>query len=132
MLSWIGKVLGTDKGLEVGVKIIDKSVGGIISGIDAAFYTSEEKAHDIKEMIFKLQDQFTPRAISRRILAIMFTVVFLGIVTTAVIFACFGKTTTVKDIILVAEAFQMGWIMLSIIAFYFGYYGWQQIKGVKK
>lgn len=132
MFSWIGKVLGTDKGLEKGVDIIDKSVGGVIAGIDAAFYTNEEKAHDIKEMIFKLQDQFTPRAISRRILAIMFTSVFLGIVVTSVIFACFGRTTVVTDIIAVAAAFQLGWIMLSVVAFYFGYYGWQQIKGVKE
>jgi len=102
MFNWIGKVLGTDKGLETGMKIVEKSVGGIISGIDAAFYTNEEKAHDIKEMIFKLQDQFTPRSISRRILAIMFSSVFLGMAITATIFACLGKTKIVTNIVAIA------------------------------
>ena len=126
--AWLGKLFGTDEAMKAGVRVAEQSVGSAIKGIDALVYTNEEKISDVKDMVFKLQDQFTPRAISRRILAIMFTTVFLGLCIVAVIFACFGATAIVNDIINIAIAFHLGWIMLSIVAFYFGFYQWGKLK----
>ncbi len=131
-MGFWGKLFGTDKALEEGIKTVGTSVTGVISGIDAAFYTKEEKVNDIKEVLFKLQDQYTPRSMSRRILAVMFAIDFSILMLTALIFACFGKTDIVARIIEVANAFSMGTIMLTVIVFFFGYYGVQKYNESKK
>lgn len=132
MMGFLGKLLGTDKALKTGAKIAADATGGIIKGIDAAFYTKEEAAADIKEMLFKLQDQYTPRSVSRRVIAVIFTSVFCIFALTALVFACMAKSEIVKSIVSVASAFQLGTIMLTIVVFYFGYYGAQKIIAGKR
>lgn len=132
MWGFLGRLFGTSKGMDTALGMVDKTVGGIISGLDVAFYTKEEKAKDIATMVFKLQDQFTPRAISRRIIAFMFASVFCCAFIVALIFTCFQKFAIVKAIIELVIAFKLPIIILSIIVFYFGYYGWKQIKGGDK
>ena len=127
-----GKLFGTDEALKHGVEAAHEATGAIISGIDAAFYTKEETVEDIKYILFKLQDQFTPRSISRRMIAIIFTLMFCIFAITALVFACFGAGEVVNAIISVAGAFSLGTIMLTIVVFYFGYYGAQKILSGKK
>jgi hypothetical protein len=132
MFGFLGRLFGTAKGMDTALGMVDKTVGGVISGIDAAFYTKEEKAKDIATMVFKLQDQFTPRAISRRLIAFMFTSIFCIAFIVALVFTCLEKYAIVNAIIKLIVAFKLPIIILSVIVFYFGYYGWKQIKGGDK
>ena len=128
-MGWLGKLFGSDSALESGSRIAEKATTGIISGIDKAFYTDEEKA-DINlkmvdmssKVLLGLQDQFTPRAISRRIIAFLFSISFCAAFITAIIFACLDDTSIVDNIVHVVKVFDMGVIMGTIIIFYFGNY----------
>jgi len=131
MWGFLGRLFGTAKGMDTAVGMVDKSIGGIINGIDAAIYTKEEKAGDIAKMVFTLQDQFTPRAISRRILAFMFASIFSAAFITALVFTCFKNFTIAKAIIDLVVAFQLPWIIMTVVIFYFGYYGIQKMKAKK-
>ena len=126
-----GKLFGTDKALSDGMGILKKVTGGVVDGIDAAWYTTEEKSRDIIKVLLSLQDQFTPRSISRRILACMFTAVYLCLVLITALFACLGYSDIVNSIISIIKAFELGWIQLTIIIFYFGYYGAGKMMGKK-
>lgn len=131
MWGFLGRLFGTAKGMDTAVGMVDKSVSGIISGVDAMVYTKEERAHDISKMVFKLQDQFTPRAISRRIIAFMFTGIFCISFLSALVFTCFQKIVVTKAIIDLVVAFQLPWVIITIVIFYFGYYGIKQMKEKK-
>lgn len=131
-----GRLFGTDKAIEGAVDTVNKVTGGIISGIDAVFYTDEEKARattkaveSAQKTVIALNDQWMPRAISRRILAYMFSGVFLAILLTAIVFACLGKIDIINSIIAIVKAFDLGWIMLGITAFYFGVYEFKKMLG---
>ncbi len=131
-----GRMFGTDKAIESGAQVITKVTGGIISGIDAVFYTDEEKARaastaveNAQKTVVALNDQWMPRAISRRILAFMFSAVFLIILLTAIVFACLGKIDVVNSIIAIVKAFDLGWIILAMTAFYFGVYEFKKMLG---
>ena len=95
---------------------IVKTAGKVADGLH---YSSEEKGNLIKSMY----DQFTPRSISRRLIAVMITSVFLIFCLTGLVFSCLDNRMVVDNIIQIANAFQLGYIQLSIIIFYFGYYG---------
>lgn len=132
--AFLGKLLGTDKALATGADIAAKATSGIISGIDAAFYTKEEHVNDVKEVLFKLQDQYTPRSASRRLIAVMamgvfclYALVALGVIVAA-IFLPFEAAPVIVMLIDTASALYLPWIILTIITFYFGYYGWKKIK----
>jgi len=128
MWGFLGRLFGTSKGMDTALGMANKAV----DGIDALVYTKEEKANDIAKMVFKLQDQFTPRAISRRIIAFMFSAVFCSTFTIALVFTCFSKFDVVNAIVDLTVSFQLPWIIVSIIIFYFGYYGLKQLKGKKE
>lgn len=128
-MGFLGKLFGTDEAMKHGAEMAHEATTGIIAGIDAAWYTKEEQAKDIKDILFKLQDQYTPRSMSRRIIAVLFAVVFCAFALTALVFACMGKFDVANSIISVAGAFNFGGIMLTIVVFYFGYYGAQKILG---
>ena len=104
-------------------KTVNTITDGLTRGIDAVVFTPEEKANFIKDMVLKLQDQYLPRALSRRIIAVLITAIFCLFCIVGLIFACFNKPDIVDNIIKVAEAFKLGWIMGAIVVFYFGYYG---------
>jgi hypothetical protein len=143
-MGFWGKLIGTDEALKTGAKAVGEATTGIIAGIDAAWYTKEEQARDVKEILFKLQDQYTPRSMSRRIFAIGFLILFSIFALTALVFACLEQFTIInadpsstveatakavehhahyEAIIAVANALSIGTIMLTIVIFYFGYYG---------
>lgn len=123
--------LSAKKTADVLTESVPKVVDGAIKGIDALVFTAEEKSQFIQGMLKQLYDQFMPRAISRRIIAVMMLGVFDLAFLIAVGFACFGKVEVVNSIIATVKAFQMGWIAVTIIIFYFGYYGVEKFKGGK-
>ena len=94
-------------------------INNVSKGVDKAIYTSEEKA----EMVKRLHDEYTPRAITRRFIALIFCVNFSIAFQAALWLAVFGKFEKVKSIIEVVRVFQIGWIIVTIVIFFFGYYG---------
>lgn len=120
--EFVGKLFGSAKAVET-------MTSGAVSGLDAIVFTSEEKANLAKEILFKLQDQWQPRALSRRIIAIMITAIFCIFLLVGLVLACFSMKEQIKLMIEFAVAFQLGWIMLTIVVFYFGYYGFLKNKG---
>lgn len=100
---------------------IIKEAGELADGLH---YSGEEK----QEMVKSLYDQFTPRSISRRLIAVIQSSVFVVFSLTGLVFACLKDRVVVDNIIEVAKSFQLGYIQLSIIIFYFGYYGLKQLK----
>lgn len=127
-MGWLGKLFGSDKALESGAKIAEQATSGIISGIDKAWYTKEERAQDATKVLLSLQDQFTPRSISRRILAFSFCFCFCASFTISLVFACLDKTHIVNNIINLVKAYQLGWITVTIVVFYFGNYLVDKLK----
>ena len=118
-MSWLGRLFGTEKGLEKGLDMISK-------GIDGAFYTGDEKS----EMAKSLQDEFTPRAITRRVLAIIVIAHFFIHIDLWVYFAWTNNVNMVKELkeILTME----GKLAMAVIIFYFGYYGIKSILKERK
>jgi hypothetical protein len=124
--------LSATKTADAIVGSVPKVIDGVIGGIDKAFFTDQEKAETIKDLLKQLYDNFMPRAISRRILAVIIFGVFAIYALTALVFACFKQTEVVNAIIATAEAFQLGWLAITVTIFYFGYYGFQKITGKDK
>ena len=93
----------------------------ISKGVDGAFYTAEEKG----DMSKSLQDEFTPRAITRRILAVIILAHFFIHIDLWVWFAWRDNPNMVKELkeILTMEST----IALAVVIFYFGYYGVKSI-----
>ncbi|MHA1447878.1 MAG: hypothetical protein ACTSP4_00460 [Candidatus Hodarchaeales archaeon] len=123
-MSWFGKLLGTDKALDIASKVTT----GIINGIDKSCYTEHEKATDTKKVLLALQDQFTPRSISRRLLAFFFCISYCCSFIVALVFACLDRTVVVNNIINLVNAFELGWIVITIVIFYFGNYIVDKLK----
>lgn len=120
--------LSAAKSADAVAESIPKVVDGAMKGIDKIFFTAEEKSEFISGMLKQLYDQFMPRAISRRVISIMMLAVFDIAFLVAVVYACLGETEVVNSIIAIVSAFQMGWIAITIIIFYFGYYGVEKFK----
>jgi hypothetical protein len=127
-MSFWGRIFGTEKALESGLRTVEKATDGVIAGIDAAFYTKEEKAADNirltkfrMDMVKSLQDECTPRALTRRVLAIIILGhVFLHLDAAIVCFIL--RMNGAVDFILKLVEAEM--TLASIVAFfYFGYYG---------
>jgi len=124
-MGLFGTLFGSQKSTET-------IISGVSNGLDAVVFTKEEKAEYIKSILFKLQEQWLPRAISRRLIAIPFTIVFCVYLVVALIFACAGRKDVIELIVNIVVALRFGWIMITIIIFYFGYYGFMGILGAKK
>ncbi len=152
-MSWLGRIFGTGKALEQGLGTVDKVADGAMRGLDALFYTKEEKSADsIKVtgmrmgMVKDLQDQFSPRAITRRVLAIIVigsTFLHLQVMVALAVCSALwprfreiggadGNTVTINvyeqamsaaGVYLVQEIK----IAMLVIFFYFGYYGVKSI-----
>lgn len=150
MLSWFGKIFGTGEALNQGLKTIDTVAEGAVKGVDALFFTEEEKSNQSVKvlgmkmaMVKALQDEFAPRAITRRILAIIIVgstffhfnlAVFMGIMANLypkwvkvgekTINAWDGALQFTISIIV-----QEVKIAMVVVFFYFGYYG---VKAIMK
>lgn len=145
-LSWM---FGTPKAFEETAKTVNNSIDWIGRGVDAAFYTEEEKATDLKEghksireMIIKLQDEYTPRAITRRIIAVFVVGTTMMHLSVAIVLAIVGAVNPVVidgannwdkslEIILGLIEKEIN-ITLIVVFFYFGYYGATNIIGAVK
>ena len=124
-MSFLGKLFGTEKAIGKGLDIIDRSLDGM-------FHTGEEKAEehakltDMKMgMVKSLQDEFTPRAVTRRILALIIFGLFFLHSNVWMYFAWKGNEEMALNM---KELTKVDVQLTMLVAFfYFGYYGVSKI-----
>jgi hypothetical protein len=122
-MSFFGKLLGSDKALDV----VDKGLNGGMRILDAAFYTDQEKAENKAQMTkvwIELQQligkESSPTSISRRIIA--WAVIGTSILTfcCGLILIGFDANDRLNILIEWTQAMKMDWAFVGVIGFYFG------------
>jgi D-alanyl-lipoteichoic acid acyltransferase DltB (MBOAT superfamily) len=121
--GWLTGVRTAEKAME----IADKATGGLIAGVDAMFFTDEEKSRanfQITEAAIKMiaitQGEATVRSITRRVLAwlIMCTFLFLLLFGTMIF-----KVDPEWSAYCLNSAKALTFLATPVGIFYFGYYG---------
>lgn len=138
MAGFLAKLFGSTT---VAEKAADTVSGAVKTGfgmLDNAFYTDQEKATNALEgtktwlEIQKvIAGENSLRSITRRVIAWAFVGEFLLVLNVCLICVLF-KPDKVKDVVSIVSAFQLGWIVLTIVAFYFGTYGLGQLFQSRK
>lgn len=104
------------------VKSVNKIVDGVYNGADKAFYTDEERADmevKMSETKMKMLELYEPFKLAQRYLAFAFTINFiLAFWVGTILF--FWLPTYLDGFLKLISVFQLGWIMLAIVSFYFG------------
>jgi len=154
-MSLLAKIFGADKAIDKGIDTIDKTIDHAASGLDALFFTDEEKSNQSVKvmgmrmaMVKALQDENSARSITRRILAIIIvgsTFLHLNLWALLVMFGTFWpKFIEVAPGQPKVNAYQWGMdkmfelltievkICLLVVFFYFGYYGTKAVIGAVK
>ena len=108
MWNILGQIFGSDK-------VISKS----LELIDDAWTTDEEMIEAKAKAKIQLMNAYAPFKIAQRYLAIMFALTFLSsfFLVLGMTLAGIGNT---KEVFTVLEQFNIGWIMMAIVTFYFG------------
>jgi len=111
MFGILGKLLGSDKVIEGGLKLID----------DLHTSTEEEIQAKAKAKT-DLLSAYAPFKLAQRYLALMFTAMFLFIMANGVVGALYGviEMSNVEAAKQFASEMWLGEIMLAIVGFYFG------------
>jgi hypothetical protein len=120
-----------------GPEAATKALEAGIRGLDALVFTDEERLEYQRKMAdawIKLQEilgeETTVRGVTRRILAVMFTGAYLILSFLAV--GMYAVNTAYADFIWEVCNGQLGWITLTVAAFYFGPYFLTQLVSGKK
>jgi hypothetical protein len=115
----------------------DKILDAGINGIDKLVYTEEEKAEARKELLahwIKLQEtlgeETTVRGVTRRILAVSFCSVY--ILLTLVAAAVWPFVENYANFLWEIANGQYGWIVMTVVVFYFGPYVFERFFSPKK
>jgi hypothetical protein len=137
-MGFWGTLFGSTAVVEKAADTVSTAVKTGFGMLDNAFYTDQEKAADSREgMKIWLEIQKviagenSLRSITRRVIAWAFVAQFLLALNVCLVCVLFWSDK-VDDVISVISAFQLGWIVLTIVAFYFGTYGIGQMLGGKK
>jgi len=122
LLGVIGSILGNDKVMSKGMDLIDD-----------AFESDEEKRESKTKAKIDLLKAYAPFKVAQRYLALSFMVMY-GISFFLVLgLTLFGEAQTQIDAIFkVLDQFKVGWIVMTIIVFYFGGGLTESIGRVKK
>jgi hypothetical protein len=130
--GWLTGAQQIDKAMD----IAKESTTGIIAGIDAAWFTPEEKSRAALEitqaaieMVLATQGESTVRSVTRRVLAwaIMGTFLFLLLFGTMIY-----KVDPEWSLYCLNSAKALTFLATPVGIFYFGYYGIKQLRGKKK
>lgn len=112
-MGWFGKLFSSDT--------VDKAVDGVYNGVDKMFYTDEEKA-EARQKVFETKIEmlkhFEPFKLAQRYIAIIHTVNFVIAFWIGVVIYVFFPTM-LDGYIKLCATFQIGWIMVAIIGWYF-------------
>jgi len=130
-MSWLSGILGTP----AIVSSVADTVKSGVSMLDNAFYTDQEKATNagkIMDTWLEIQKvtvgENSIKSVIRRWLACGIIFNFLLLVNIGVYLILIGKTdkvTALKDFIIDTN---MGWMTLTVVIFYFGYYAVTNMK----
>ncbi|MHC4707253.1 MAG: hypothetical protein ACYS8I_09230 [Planctomycetota bacterium] len=129
--GWITGAQQIDKAMD----IAKESTSGIIAGIDAAWFTPEEKSRAALEltqaaieMVVATQGESTTRSITRRVLAwmIMSTFLFLLLFGTMIY-----RIDPEWSAYCLNSAKTLVFLATPVSVFYFGWYGVKQLRGKK-
>ena len=132
-MSIMSSLFGGEKAVSETAKTVNNVFDGVRDGIDAAFYTSEEKAqHQMKltelrlETLKTVSANFTPGdALTRRVLAWFITGFYFGNLLLCEILTLF-QATEVADTLLTITTISPPEYVTNILLVYFGYYGIKQ------
>ena len=116
-MGFLSNIFSADKALD-----IIKDTG------DALVFTAEEKA----KMKLKILDHFAPFKVAQRVLSFMFAANFILAFWVGVAINFFAGKEALKEYIELVVAFNLGWIMLAIVSFYFTGGVVDSFKGLKK
>lgn len=115
------------KWFSTGSEAASKVLDGAIKGLDAIVYTDEEKAvarQKLADQWLELQkalgEETTVRSTTRRILAILIVVPFVGLILGAALAYKFDMEYA-KFLLALADS-QFSWLALGVAGFYFGPY----------
>ena len=114
---------------------LNKTVDAIIETGDALVYTAEEKAKAVQlgiETKIKILPLFEPFKVTQRLISLAFTYNFIFAFWVGVLIYFFGDKEQLEGFINLVSVFQLGWIMLAIVSFYFGGGFINSVKGIKK
>tara|TARA_R110000764_G_scaffold2765_1_gene11835 strand:+ start:31 stop:396 length:366 start_codon:yes stop_codon:yes gene_type:complete len=96
--------------------------GDVISkgfGLIDSLHTSETELIEAKtKSKTDLLSSYAPFKVAQRYLALIFSFTFVSSYFLVLVMVLMGKSA--KDVFEVIEVFKIGWIMLTIIGFYFG------------
>jgi hypothetical protein len=143
-MGWWGTIAGALLGRrEKGEPktVVEEATTGIINGIDAAWFTDEEKAaHSLKVFELKAKaveahadfvkntaSENSARSIARREIALMVIKVWLSMTLLTVPVAVFDKVaaSTILDVV---KAYGLPTAVLMVLGFYFSLYALDKIK----
>lgn len=108
MFGLLGKIFGSDKVIESGIKLID------------SFHTSteEEIAAKTKAKV-EIMQAYAPFKLAQRVIAFSFTFVYLSCFGLVLAYTLTDRVTDADKVKQVLEDFQIGWAMMIILSFYF-------------
>lgn len=116
-----------------GGKQVERVTDAVINGIDAVFYTEEEKAEDSKArraLWFKFmelaRDETSIKSVTRRVLSFLIIGHWLLFMDAALVFYAFDEVAKAKMAFELATS--MMWITAGVAAFYFGAHLVRQAK----
>ncbi len=112
----------------------NNAVDAVINTGDALFYTDEEKAKAAQLAVdtkLKMLPLFEPFKITQRYLAIVFSLNFLLAFWVGILVYLY-LPKLLDGYLDIVVAFQIGWIMLAIVSFYFGGGFIESIKRIKE
>lgn len=101
-IETIGKILGSNKVIDSGIKAIDSLV-----------FTEQEKSVHKTELL----KHFEPFKLAQRYLALLFSFAFVFAFGVAISLSLFNLPY--DGIVKIVETFNISWIVLSIVTFYF-------------
>jgi len=114
-MSWLPSFFSPD--------IVNKTVDAVIDAGDAIWFTDEEKAKAHQKAVetkIPLLKAFEPFKLVQRYIAIVFTWNFIFAFWVTVAIAFTGTDKHLELMLKIISSFSIGWIMLSIVVFYFG------------
>ena len=118
------------------VEVVDNVVDNAAKGIDALWFTTEEKSKaslDVMELWVKMTaniaNESSVRSLTRRYLAFAFCGIFILLLLGMTIIWPWNPTYSNYLLSVLGE---IKWIITAIVIFYFGYFGVKEVLGIKK
>jgi hypothetical protein len=109
MLSILSTILGSGDVISKGMDLIDD-----------AFESDEEKRESKTKAKIDLMKAYAPFKVAQRYVALMFMATYIFSFFLVLGMTLVGKAIEVDAIFNVLEQFKVGWIVMTIVMFYFG------------